>query len=436
MTDSAQDRLSRGYRVIRALQSGKDSAWPGSLVSGPGGEMGVAVDAETLGADWPGWSAGADGHVLAPLDVLRRPDGHDVLLPVCTERIEDFLARRGPGDEELSPPEAVTLGVSLLRGLAELPESADARGSWWLTDAGRPVFACGSGDSPAAEATIGLLGDLAHSVPAVADALADVVVVADDPRRLRRELERAEERLFAVAAPAALATTSFGPRRARSVAARPQEGATAPEAADTVSAWPFTLARHVDADWADLVSRVTTGLWRTLRARRPTGRRKWLVAGGLACAVVVAGVLWPGTADGPSAADPAAGTAVPGPSPGPTPQPTSGADVPSAKETAPPPVVDGGGDDLTSIAESLLTARIACNGEPDCLGTVLEAPGASFPPGVVDLPTGERSVTLLDEFGGAAVLRAEATGTPPQLVVLVHSDGGWLLRDVYDVAQQ
>ena len=46
-------------------------------------------------------------------------------------------------------------------------------------------------------------------------------------------------------------------------------------------------------------------------------------------------------------------------------------------------------------------------------------------------------MTLLDEFGGAAVLRVEAAGgAPPQLVVIVRADGRWLLRDVYDVAQQ
>ena len=45
-------------------------------------------------------------------------------------------------------------------------------------------------------------------------------------------------------------------------------------------------------------------------------------------------------------------------------------------------------------------------------------------------------MTLLDEFGGAAVLRAEAAGGTPQLVVIVRADGRWLLRDVYDVAQQ
>ena len=41
--------------------------------------------------------------------------------------------------------------------------------------------------------------------------------------------------------------------------------------------------------------------------------------------------------------------------------------------------------------------------------TSWESSGAPFPGGVVDLPAEQRTVTLLDEFGGAAVLRAEAS---------------------------
>jgi hypothetical protein len=45
---------------------------------------------------------------------------------------------------------------------------------------------------------------------------------------------------------------------------------------------------------------------------------------------------------------------------------------------------------------------------------------------------------MLDEFGGAAVLRAEsiAADAVPQLVVIVLVDGRWLLRDVHDIAEQ
>ena len=46
--------------------------------------------------------------VGTPLDVLRRSDGHDILLPVCTERLSDFLDRRSG---ELSTGEGVTVAV-------------------------------------------------------------------------------------------------------------------------------------------------------------------------------------------------------------------------------------------------------------------------------------------------------------------------------------
>ena len=69
---------------------------------------------------------------------------------------------------------------------------------------------------------------------------------------------------------------------------------------------------------------------------------------------------------------------------------------------------------------------------------MLETVDAPFPGGVVDLTAAERTVTLLDEFGGAAVLRVEASASAasPQLVVIVRTDDRWLLRDVYDVPEQ
>lgn len=94
--------------------------------------------------------------------------------------------------------------------------------------------------------------------------------------------------------------------------------------------------------------------------------------------------------------------------------------------------------DLAAITADLLTARSACGQDESCLGKVQESRGARFPSGVVDLPADERTVALLDEFGGAAVLRAEASGSDatPQLVVIVRTDERWLLRDVYDVPKQ
>ena len=58
--------------------------------------------------------------------------------------------------------------------------------------------------------------------------------------------------------------------------------------------------------------------------------------------------------------------------------------------------------------------------------------------GAIDLPSGERQVALLDDFGDIAVLRVDAgDGTvASQMVVIVRRNEKWLLRDVSDVAQQ
>jgi hypothetical protein len=57
------------------------------------------------------------------------------------------------------------------------------------------------------------------------------------------------------------------------------------------------------------------------------------------------------------------------------------------------------------------------------------------PPGAVDLPSADRTVELLDDLGGVAILSVTGVdGTvPAQLVVLVRTDERWVIRDVRDV---
>ena len=400
----------------------------------PDGETAVAVDATLLGDDWAGWSADATGHLLAPLDVVRRVDGHDVLLPVCTERLDDFLARRA-GGAELSIGEVVTVAVSLLRGLTELPAASTAvRGTWWLTDAGRPVAATGTGTEGLEDQTLAHLRRLAADAPRLAALLDDAAVAMTEPRRRARELERAEAALFSVADPLALATTTFGPRRARDRASvDPLNGVEDPPPAQT--SWIHALSRHVDADWADLVSRTTTGVWRSVRKSRPGGRRPWILAAGIAGVVLAGGLLWPTGGAGPATAEVSSGSVPPSArDQKPEPDETTGESDTTAPQPA--PVVEP--TDLAVVTADLLGARTACSGDSECLADVLESTGTPFPPGVVDLPADQRTVTLLDEFGGAAVLRAEASaaGAPPQLIVIVRTERGWLLRDVHDVPEQ
>lgn len=432
MTNGVDGLLHGSHRVIRLVAGDAESPWPGSLVCTPDGETAVAVATTILGSAWAGWDADSAGHLLAPIDVLRRADGHDVLLPVCPERLEDFLARRA-GAADLSVGEVVTVAVSLLRGLSELPPAAaGVCGTWWLTDAGRPVAATGTGTASLEDQTASLLGKLATASPSLAAVLTDAVAAMSDPRRRARELERTEAAIFAVADPLPLATTTFGPKRARDRAAADAR-VDVDETSPVHPHWIHSLGRHVDADWADVVSRTTTGLWRALRTPRPGRRRPWLVAAGLAGVVLAGGLLWPTGGAGPATAG-VSGAASPNASPGPGPDAvadeaggTTATESPAASE----PV------DLAQVTGALLDARSACSDET-CLADVLETGGAQFPGGVVDLPAEERTVTLLDEFGGAAVLRAEAVAADvsPQLVVIVRGDRGWLLRDVYDFPER
>ena len=145
--------------------------------------------------------------------------------------------------------------------------------------------------------------------------------------------------------------------------------------------------------------------------------------------VLIGGLLWPTDGGGPATAgvpaDPPASS---------SPSPASASPEPVVDR----PVEDGTEPDLAVIAAELLSARTECASDQACLEQVIEVVDAPFPGGVVDLAAADRTVTLLDEFGGAAVLRVEASASPasPQLVVIVRTGDRWLLRDVYDVPEQ
>lgn len=426
--------LHAGLRVIRIVRDDAAVPWPGALAADPTGTMMLVVDAARFGSGWPGWQADGHSHVLAPHDILRRDDGHDLLLPPCVERIADFLRRRTDAGD-LMAGEAVTLAVSMTRGLMEAGDAADtSTGAWWLTEDGRPVLAVDSGDRVCIDETLARLQELAGAVPEVADAVLAAHDGMAEPRTRRRECTRFETEMFDLAEPAALATSTFGPRRARTSPEPRRIEAQVVADAPRPHALLHALVRHVDADWADLLSRTTTGAWRALRSRE-RARRPWLVAAGAAATVLIAGLLWPTVPSGPATAETPNGLdgAVSTPPPSePTPSPSPGAEPHSD-------VLDSGAHptDLVAVASELLSARVACAGEPTCLVGVQESPDVAFPAGVIDLPVDGRSLVLLDEFGGAAVLRVEAldASTGPQLVVIVKLGDGWELRDVHDVSQ-
>lgn len=430
------------HRAIRRVRAPEDGPWPGVLARTAAGASVVLVDAEALGAAWLGWTAPAEGHVLAPLDVVRRADGHDVVLPVCLERVDDLLQRRA-ARTPLTTGEAVTLGVSILRGCAQIAHAPATAGEWWLDADGRPVLATDASPRGAFEAAADALR--AVRVEARADPAWQAALQALSAERVHsRDLLEAEDALFAAAAPEPLATTILSPRSAADLRGQnAREGVPRIEPSPPPrSLWSGLIAR-VDDDVADALSRATTAVWRRARARSSSRRAPWVVGGTVAVAVLAGGALWPAaggvaTDDAQPPASPPTYSANPAEQEGttdagPTADAGGGADEPADPATSDP----SSEADLAGVTDALLRARLECGGDEECLRAVVEAPGTELAGGVVDLPAAARTVTLLDDFGGVAVLRVDPVeaGTA-QLVVIVQRDGKWLLRDVRDVAQQ
>ncbi|MDQ7877753.1 hypothetical protein Q9R08_07195 [Microbacterium sp. QXD-8] len=428
--------LGAPYRAIRPVRARDDGPWPGLLVRTATGEACVMVDADVLGPEWTGWDAAPEGHVLAPLDICRRPDGHDVALPVCVERLEEFVGRRGVR-MPLSLGEAVTLGVSVLRGCAQIAGAPETVGDWWLDDAGRPVLATQSSPRPAREAAAAVLERV--TVDASAQRTWRTALHAVTAERMAvRELEAAEEALFAIATPEPLSTVSLSPRSAAESGLRHHDPARAgvalPDHEPAPPSMWHSLVAGVDDDLADTVSRATTAVWRRLRRAerggKPAPRRApWLVGGAVAAAVLAGGALWP-TASGVATEDPVDVVT-------PTPSGTDPARDGSPTDQVDAPTDAGSPADLAQVAGALLDARLACGNASDCLASVV-VDAAPLPGGAIDLPAAERALTLLDDFGDIAVLRVDAAdgAAPSQMVVILRRDDKWLLRDVSDVAQQ
>jgi hypothetical protein len=435
------DPLLDAYRVIRRVDSPTETPWPGNLAHSDTTGTVLLVEVEALGENWPGWLADAEGHLMAPMDVVRRSAGHLVVLSPCTERLDEFLRRRE--ETSLSDGERITLAVSVVRGLVDasrLPASIESPGEWWLTEGGRPVFALLESGRSMLDATRGVLDVVeTHSGRALSAALADVRETMTDAARLVRNHARLEQALFAVGVAEPLATTVYSPRRAREAAPTRSSVADRSASFEEVLHGGETivgrLARHVDADLADAFSRATTAVWRRFRSDRTASRTRPLLVAGLAAGVVLAGgLMWP--AGGPATAQPdqpsATATApIAGPSDDPPPASASAAaEIPDAGSAA-----SGG---LPGVLDRLLTLRSSCEGDRTCLATVMEDPSLSLSAGPLDSGTGERKITLVDDFGGAAVLRVTATegGGAAQLVVIVREGEKWLIRDVHDVADQ
>lgn len=433
-----------------------EAPYPGELVAGTAGRgyRVAAGDVPTLV-----WSAPPGGHLLAAVDLDVVDGVTTMLLPRLATRlsVESLVA--------LSPGEAVTLGVSVVRGAAAAVTEGWRSGQWWLTEDGRPVLVP-VGEEPWTHSTAELLA----AIPAAAidagtrrrliDALADLDA-------LPRTADALEDALFAGAAPEPLQGL-HGIRPGARAADRDDWPPGAPAAAGG----PFAgVAALVDAGIRARLTAAYDGVRaafarrrgsstrsRTRPARgdadardagavRAPARRLALVGTSVAAVILVAGLLWPsdrtnGTEAEPEARGSITRSATPDPA---TPDPATdggepavGAEAepqPSSSDAAPASPPGEGTHPAAATIEQLATCWLSS--DLGCRAAVLERADATVPEGVATADV-ERSVVLLDDLGGVEVVRVEdaAGELPPQIVVVVVQNDERLVRDVYDVADQ
>lgn len=459
------------HRVIRILDV-DEGPFGGALVSDRE-SVAVMIDADALGG-WAGWSHSGDEHVAAPFDVVRRRDGHDVLLPWCTERISVFLGRREAVAEPLSAGEVSTLVGSLLRGLDELRRSptGSETGEWWLSDQGRPLFVIGAGDDARARAA--KLVDALHRT-AVDRMLARLLAGirdglrkdSDRPGAPQRQLHLWEAELLAIASPRPLRRDSHAPERVRDI-----------EMVRSLRAEPIGSRRdaraaargsHARERWSVLRRVILSaaaslqGLWRAVarRMRRDApaaqaagndrhdevaparsadsegegavgassrSRRRFLVAGGAAAVILVGGLLWPGgatddapAADGSDAVPEATITATAVDSEGESAAESATPSESGSQEGIPPQTTPSAPTGKTTEEGPVQAASRLSSSMRDCAESGDEACHDALIPGstaVHDLLSSgslgavgaESEFTLVDEYGDVAVVRITPVG--------------------------
>lgn len=376
-------------------------------------------------------------HLLAPRDVARRDDGHDIELPWCREPSARLLDARASERRPLTGGEIVTLVVSLLRGTAEAwrgvaPEAEGPRGRWWMDDDGCPLFAlCEDGGTVAGEAAELLGQAAAHTRDRVLLRLIeDARGALELPRRLGRTLPALEDALFEACAPRPIervtgrATAAGVPGTAaptREVAPRARSGALA----GAIERFGDT---GVAAAVADALDRTRAGMRRTLAGRR---RLPLLVGAGVAGLVIAGGLLWP--SDPPPADARSRGDVAASASAKPVPSSSSGeAPGPSPAATAGRPA----DEDAESAGARLLAAAAECAAHGDPLCAAVREDGAEpLDDETLDAIAAADEVTLLDDYGDVAVLRARPGEDGPAAVLeIVRLDGVWLLRAAHPLS--
>ncbi|MFD5214943.1 hypothetical protein [Microbacterium sp. NPDC058345] len=480
--DHTQELVPAAHRALRRVGT-TDSAFAGELVT-DGDRVRVRVDAEA--AIEALWVFADAEHVAGVRDVLRRVDGQDALLPWCSDRVDSFLGRRAAAERPLAPGEIVTLIGSLLRGIGEVADAA-VHGRWWLTDDLRPLFVPGEGTTCLA-ASIGIVERVRATCAdrAMERLLAEIAQTPEDSRAVIRHLERWERELTELAAPRALRREDLAPARVSTI---PVHRALLPVAAQQAGAQRGTRRRGGDARREDQPRRgalraarearepqigglarlvaaasavllrvretVRAGMPRVAAVRRPgggAGRGRMLFVGaGVAAVVLAGGLLWPGDGDDASSAQerpsPTAaaqrpvGEASPGAAAS-TAHPAEGekpAEAPDpATGPASPPSTGGSPVTAEGAVAGLLAAIGTCaeEGEGTCAAAVVDGAGEAVLARIGD-DVRDRAPSLVEDYGDVAVIRLSAGHTHgEQMLVLVRQKDRWLVRDVYDVADQ
>ncbi|WJM16947.1 hypothetical protein [Microbacterium arborescens] len=379
------------------------------------------------------WSAVPGGHLLAPDDVDRVADATVVILPLVSARLCG-----GSTSFDLTPGQAVTLAVSVLRGAVDAARSEWREGEWWSTSDGRPVLV--PTGTRAWDVSSRIVLDRIPDA-AIARALRDRVVEAlADRVTLPFAAPTLEDDLFGLATPEPFVPGAPGP--ARPLPSRPSED-------DSPSASIVTTAASglVDGDVMKRVMAAAAGVRAEIRraagglvrrwgrpatgAARLAGRRRvmWVALGAVAATLVV-GFSLPHDAD----ADARARTVsherrTEEPSARPQGFALDEATIPATgAETRP-------AEPAARIIDELADCWRA--DEPTCRASLLERADAALPDGIAtaDAP---REVRVLDDLGGVEVVRVDDPSgrRPAQVVVVVAHDEKRLVRDVYDVADQ
>lgn len=481
--DMTQNPLESTYRPIRRIAP-PDVPIAGVLAA-EGENTVLLVDVDAVPAPW--WRDDPAAHLLAPVDVARRADGHDAVLPWCVVTVGSYLRART--DEPLSGGEGVTLAVSLMRGCAEAALPARfgddpvpvPHGRWWLTDQGRPLFAVGEG-TPAREETAELLALLAG---ACADrVVARLATEAADSIRVRSPvgvLVRLEESMFEACAPRPLLVRVTDPVTLHPLGAqelRPHSdrggGAAAPR---FIGAEPAQRARlRSAAGWRDRARSAWAGLLRVEERRslrvgerraatdRHPRRMPLLIGASLAAAILAAGLLWP-QPDGdvssstlgpnaptvpredvdaspssavPQATAPAAATGEQGQRGGqdlqdspPSAQDPSSADGSGTEGTEPvlatPAPEEGPASASPRDAEVIAATADLLAAVAGCREQQTCGPLLADGVDPERIPRGG-AIELIEDFGGVVVLRVVTDGATTNLISIERVDGAWRVR--------